>query len=182
MITGNIAIRFLENPYLKQFFHKIRPSFKPPSRRQFMNLLELEYQNAKSAVDVAINYADFIALTSDGWTDVSSNRLINIIVHLPRPCFYSTIESTMEAHTGKHICKLIAEQIESIGQHKVVALITDNAPNMKAAWKLLSEKFPWMLFEECKMHALDLAAKDFLKHSFVSDFVSNCIDIAKFFR
>jgi hypothetical protein len=61
-------------------------------------------------------------------------------------------------------------------------MVTDNAPNMKAAWKLLSQKYPWIVFEGCKAHGLDLAAKDLCKFNFVADVVQKCVEIAKFFR
>jgi hypothetical protein len=53
---------------------------------------------------------------------------------------------------------------------------------MKAAWKLLSQKYPWIVFEGCKAHGLDLAAKDLCKFNFVADVVQKCVEIAKFFR
>lgn len=69
-----------------------------------------------------------------------------------------------------------------LGPQKVVAVVTDNARNMKAGWKLLEQKYPWIVFEGCKAHGLDLATKDLCKLDFVADVVDKCVDIAKFFR
>jgi len=182
MITANISFRALDNPYLGQFFQAIRPTFKPPSRKQFIGLLDMEYEKVNLTVKEAINKADFIAITSDGWTDVSRNRLINVIAHAPKPMLYNTIDATMDSHTGEYICKVIAEQIKKIGARKVIALVTDNAANMKKAWRLLNEMFPWILFEGCKAHSIDLAAKDIVNQVTVEPFVKKCITIAKFFR
>jgi hypothetical protein len=63
-----------------------------------------------------------------------------------------------------------------------MALITDNAPNMKASWKLLGKEYPWMIFEGCKAHGIDLAAKDLCKLEFISEVTNECVKIAKFFR
>uniref|UniRef100_A0A915EVC9 Uncharacterized protein n=1 Tax=Ditylenchus dipsaci TaxID=166011 RepID=A0A915EVC9_9BILA len=38
------------------------------------------------------------------------------------------------------------------GKHKIIALVTDHAANMRLAWELLSVDYPWILFEGCKAH------------------------------
>ncbi len=53
---------------------------------------------------------------------------------------------------------------------------------MKSAWNLLENKYEWILFEGCKAHSVDLAAKDLCKTDFISDCVEKCIEVAKFFR
>jgi len=60
--------------------------------------------------------------------------------------------------------------------------MTDNAPNMKAAWNLLRNDFPWIIFEGCKAHGIDLAAKDLCKLEFIVEVVDKCVEIVKFFR
>jgi hypothetical protein len=186
MITGNISFRFLDNPFWMQFIRKLRPAYKSPTTRQFATLLSREYEQSKLTVTDVINNADFVSLTSDGWTDVSRNRLINVIAHTPDPLFYDTIDATMESHTGDLICELLASRIEIIGARKVVALVTDNASNLtgrvNGAWTLLKKRYPWLITEGCKAHSIDLAAKDFVKLPVVSDVISNCTKIAKFFR
>jgi hypothetical protein len=32
--------------------------------------------------------------------------------------------------------------IDEVGTHKVASIVTDNAANMRAAWKILSERYP----------------------------------------
>jgi hypothetical protein len=53
---------------------------------------------------------------------------------------------------------------------------------MKASWKLLEEKYPWIIFEGCKAHGVDLAAKDLCKLDFILEIINKCIDVSKFFR
>jgi hypothetical protein len=183
MVTGNIAANFLDNPFLKELFRKLRPSYNLPSRFQFSTgFLSSEYQRVESMVEKATNKADFLALTSDGWTDVSSNRLVNVVVHTPKPYLFATIDASMEEHTGAYICTLLAEKIEKLGPKKIIAVVTDNAANMKLAWRLLEEKYPWIIFDGCKAHFVDLAAKDFCKVDDVSAFINDCLKVAKFFR
>lgn len=176
----------------------MRPSYKLPSRNGNYpkKLIPAEYDRVKSAVEKATNSADFLALSSDGWSDISGNRLINVIVLTPTPYLHSTIDATLEAHTGEYISDLLAIEVEKLGKilkllflpililgpQKIISIVTDNAANMKKAWKLLNKKYPWIIFEGCKAHSVDLAAKDLCKTQFISSIVDQCVEIAKFFR
>ena len=72
LITGNIAANFLDNPFFRQFIHKLRPSYKLPSRNEkFVNkLIPAEFERVHKAVEATTNGSDFLALSSDEWTDV----------------------------------------------------------------------------------------------------------------
>ena len=183
MNTGNIPANFLDNLFLKELFCKLRPAYELPSRYQFSTtLLNAEYQRIQKMVEEAINSTDFLTLSSGGWTDISSNRLINVVVHTPKPFLFSRIDATSEEHTGVYICGLLSEQIEKLGAKKVVAVMTDNAPNMKLAWRLLEERFPWIICDGCRAHSVDLTVKEFCDEPSIQKFVKNCIKIAVFFR
>ena len=41
-----------------------------------------------------------------------------------------------------HVAKLIMEQIERVGKHEIIQVVTDTCSVMKAAWKIIEEKFP----------------------------------------
>lgn len=77
-----------------------------------------------------------------------------------------------------------------LGENKVVAVVTDHAANMKNAWKKLSGDdseyegvtFPWILFEGCKAHMLNLAARGICEKTAVADCLKRCCEIARFFR
>uniref|UniRef100_A0A915DS13 Uncharacterized protein n=1 Tax=Ditylenchus dipsaci TaxID=166011 RepID=A0A915DS13_9BILA len=82
----------------------------------------------------------------------------------------------------KYIAKILAEEIEAVGKHKVVAVVTDHAANMRKAWEILEKAYPWILFEGCKAHMLNLAAKDICQRTMVALRVKFCQDIVRFFR
>lgn len=71
--------------------------------------------------------------------------------------------------------------IEAIGPPKVVAFVSDNAPNMRAAWAILRILYPWIVFTGCKAHILHLVCSDVCKIKLVHDTIQWCKDIAKFF-
>jgi hypothetical protein len=108
----------LDNPFFKQFMDKARPSYKLPARNEKFakKLIPAEFERVKQAVDKATNQSDFLALTSDGWTDVARNRLINVIVHTPKPYLFSSIDATAEVHSGQFIAELLSAEIEKLGR------------------------------------------------------------------
>ena len=61
---------------------------------------------------------------------------------IPQPLFYKSISTYEEQHTVKNISEGIKQIINEIGEEKVVAIITDNAANMKAAWRILKNEYP----------------------------------------
>lgn len=66
------------------------------------------------------------------------------VVSTPQPIFLKTIESGVERHTGEYMYNVLSTEIDSTGPDKVGAVVTD-VPNMKAAWKLLTNvNLLWM--------------------------------------
>jgi hypothetical protein len=117
-VTGNIAANFLDSPFFKHFVNKLKLAYKLPARNRKYSkvLIPTEYERVQKAVENATNSSDFLALESDRWSDVSRNRLINVIVHTPIPYLISTIDATLEEHTGQYIFELLALEIEKLGK------------------------------------------------------------------
>jgi len=51
--------------------------------------------------------------------------------------FYKSVSTNEERYTSENIAEDIKQTIEEVGEKKVVAVIIDNAANMKAAWTIL---------------------------------------------
>ncbi|PKC00033.1 hypothetical protein RhiirA5_403390 [Rhizophagus irregularis] len=60
-------------------------------------------------------------------------------IHVPSRHTLS-VYTKEEHHTGENIAKGIEDCVISIGIDKFTAVITDNANNMKSAWRILKEK------------------------------------------
>lgn len=118
IVTGNVPANFLSNPFFKMFIAKLRPAYKLPARNEKFSkvLVPAEFARVQKLVEDATNKADFLSLSSDGWKDVSRNKLINVIVHTPKPYLYSTIDVTQDSLTGQFICDLLSAEIEKLGK------------------------------------------------------------------
>jgi len=119
LITGNVPALFLANPFFKQFIAMLRPSYKLPSRNsKFSNVLvPAEFDRVRKAVETATNSADYLAISSDGWTDVKGNRLINILVHTPKPYLFNTVNATEDSHDAPFIRDTLKTEIDKLGKH-----------------------------------------------------------------
>ena len=74
--------------------------------------------------------------------------------------FYSSISTSGIAQTASAIASAINEVIESHGAEKFCCLITDNTSVMKAAWKMVKNRFPYISAYGCAAHMMNLLVKD----------------------
>jgi len=83
------------------------------------------------------------------------------------------------SHTAEYMCEEIAKVVEELGPQKIMALCTDNASNMKKAWRLLEERYPNLECYGCLAHGLNLIFSDGLKLESISSMISECTSLIK---
>ncbi|CAG8493541.1 3881_t:CDS:2 [Gigaspora margarita] len=74
------------------------------------------------------------------------------MITTPAPVFYKSIHTKEEHHTAENIAKGIENIMHEIGINKFISVITDNANIMKAAWRILKEKYQNKIFLGCWAH------------------------------
>uniref|UniRef100_A0A914D7Z1 DUF659 domain-containing protein n=1 Tax=Acrobeloides nanus TaxID=290746 RepID=A0A914D7Z1_9BILA len=144
-------------------------------------LIPAEYEQTQMAVEERVQNAEFISISADGWSDVCSNSIINVIAHVPEPFLIISIDTENNRHTAEYIAEILSQEIERVGPEKVIGLITDNAANMKAAWRILQQKYPWLLCYGCKNHIFHLTTKDICSIEPVKELIKESKDLADFF-
>ncbi len=141
--SAGISFNVIDNPDFHIFLKKACSAFKIPSRYTLSNtILDSKYDSLKKNVNDILEKEEYLCLTSDGWSDVNKTSVINYMVMIPQPLFYKSISTYEEQHTVKNISEGIKQIINEIGEEKVVGIITDNAANMKAAWRILKNEYP----------------------------------------
>ena len=90
--------------------------------------------------------------------------MVNFCIKAPntKPFFYTSINTSGIIQSAAAVAGDIIEVIETLGPQKFRSIITDNAPVMKAAWKLIEEKFPHISTYGCAAHDMNLLVKDIL--------------------
>ncbi|CAL5411674.1 unnamed protein product [Camellia sinensis] len=76
------------------------------------------------------------------------------------PMFIKAVDCSGETKDKYFIANLMKETINEVGPSNVVQVITDNAPNCKAAGQLIEAQFPHILWTPCVVHTLNLALKN----------------------
>lgn len=73
-------------------------------------------------------------LMGDGWKDTRQRPLINFLVYCPNGItFLKSVDTSDIYASAENLCNLFADLADMIDPKNVVHLVTDNAPNYKAA-------------------------------------------------
>ena len=145
--ASGIPLATIENPFIIQALNKINPEYHPPSRKLLStNLLEKEYKQVSANIKKQIKSANYICLTSDGWTNIHQESIINFMITTPKPIFWKALETKENSHTGEYIAEQFDIVIKEIGISKIAAVITDNASNIKKAHNIFQKSYPNIIF------------------------------------
>ncbi|KAL0909152.1 hypothetical protein M5K25_019995 [Dendrobium thyrsiflorum] len=118
-----------------------------------------ELQNTEQSInEIKRTWIDTgVTIMSDGWSDMKSRSLINILVNNPyETVFLRSIEASDEIKNVDFIFNLLDGVVEEIGKQLVVQVVTDNASAYKAAGHLLMEKRKHLYWTPCAAHCIDL--------------------------
>ena len=157
----------VENKHWLAFFKALRPVYVVPSRYLVSEPLPvLEYHQTRLAALAKVAEVDAVTVMCDGWSNIRHEPIINFILSVPQPVFWKSTHTELESHTSEYIAEKVSEVIQEVKQEcgkMTVAVVTDNASNMKKAWKLLSRKHPELICYGCAAHSLNLVFLDLLQ-------------------
>ncbi|GBB92994.1 hypothetical protein RclHR1_20980003 [Rhizophagus clarus] len=179
--TG-ISFNVIENEDFILFLKKACPSFKIPSRGSLSNaLLNQEFKHLQSIFRSTLSESPTYCLISDGWSNVQRTSIVDYMISAPKPIFFKATAFKEERHTAENIAKGLEATMEEAGINKFSAIITDNAPNMKAAWKMLKQKYPKKIFLGCWVHGIHLWMKDILNIDWTKDILEKAKKLSNYF-
>ena len=101
-------------------------------------------------------------VVSDGWDDAAKNHLINFLVGTAKGFFFdgTIMLKSDDSENADRVADLICAEIEAVGKHMIIQVVTDTCSVMKAAWKIIEAKFPWITCTCCGPHVLSLELTD----------------------
>jgi hypothetical protein len=105
--------------------------------------------NKSESSFVAMSAVDGICLTSDGWSNVLGEPVINYCAVTPKSAlFIEAVSTTTLSHTATFIANDIQRVIEKSPElkEKISGCCTDNTATNKAAWAKLKESYPDKFF------------------------------------
>uniref|UniRef100_A0A0D3DQF1 Uncharacterized protein n=1 Tax=Brassica oleracea var. oleracea TaxID=109376 RepID=A0A0D3DQF1_BRAOL len=120
-------------------------------------------------------------LMGDGWKDTRQRPLINFLVYCPKGItFIKSVDASGICTNEENLCNLFAEIVDMIGPQNVVHMVTDSAPNYKAAGGRLVERYPTIYWSPCAAHCINLILEDVGKLPHVHNLTSNASKITVF--
>ena len=101
-------------------------------------------------------------IVTDGWDGTNKKHYINfMIVTHQGATFENAIDVTdNKSDNAKYIFDLMDAVIKEKGPLNILLICTDTPHVMKAAWKLVEDKYGWISCVGCMTHVLNLLFKD----------------------
>uniref|UniRef100_A0A096M2K3 BED-type domain-containing protein n=1 Tax=Poecilia formosa TaxID=48698 RepID=A0A096M2K3_POEFO len=147
LITGCcLPLSLVENGHFKHFLEVLDSKYTPISRKTVSERRIPELvRKVKETVLEKLKTQSSVSLTTDLWSDRRLRSFLGVTAHV---CYKSKDCYALESylldcrrftgrHSGEHIASAFEEITEEYGiRDKISYIITDNAPNMKCAFKV----------------------------------------------
>ncbi|CAK1589916.1 unnamed protein product [Parnassius mnemosyne] len=183
LFTKNyLAFHLIESPELKDFIKELNPAYQLPSRKTLSNALMTNvYNQTKEKVKSELCQAEHVCITTDGWTSAPNDNYLAVTIHFfnqqaELKSFLLECIQFPDRHTSENLAlelKRITDNWEITD--KIVAAISDNAYNIKAAIRLNNWKHI-----PCFAHTLNLIVQSALKE--IKDITTKIKQIVELFR
>ena len=172
----NIPAKVIEKPLFKKAIAAIKSapsSYVPPTRARLMDdVLQRTTERLRAwEAPIRKNVMKWGGtLISDGWDDVSSTHLINVLVGVCKTTFFEGTRKlmSMDFENATEVAATLEKHIEEIGCTNIIQLCTDTCSVQKAAWAIVETNMPWITATCCGPHVLNLYLSDLGKLSEVS--------------
>jgi hypothetical protein len=169
---ANIPFNVIQHPafiyVVKETAKHRMTAYTPPSYNPVRTSLlkakkeEVERKTTTQLGDSLHKYG--VTLCANGWDNVQSRPLLNIIqTGIRGDLFLGTIDTTGEHKDAQYIAEQINTFVAKVGSHNVVQICTDNAAAMENAGCSVMQSNPHMYVQGCVAHCLDLLLEDWSK-------------------
>jgi hypothetical protein len=184
-IRSGMSFRIADSPGWINMIEKINPNYAkhtPSAKVLSGRLLDQQFTDIRSNIQEILRNSENLTLTSDGWTNLRKEHLVNFVVKAPGnlPMFFKSIDTSGVPQTGDAVADAICDVIDEIGSLKIHAVVTDNAPTMQSAWKVIEKRYPWIQAYGCAAHGMNLVIKDILSIPEYSKTSKNASKIIQF--
>lgn len=183
LVKNYLPMQLVDSVHFRNFVHSLNSNYSVPSRKTVATVLIPQlYDIAAEKIKTSLRSPDInaVCLTTDSWTSRANENYVAITVHYIHDfklkshildCYcYS------DSHTALNLCSEIKKIAEKWGiQNKIVAIVSDNAANVKAAVKLTGYKQI-----SCFAHTLNLIVEQGLKK--IKDVQTSVKGIIEFFK
>jgi len=155
----------VDDAEFRKFVSMLCPGYRLPSRKTISNtLIPMHFNEAKQKVLENIKDAFALCITTDGWTSINNDSYVAVTAHWINADIKlcSNLLDCVpfnQKHTAENLKNLLLSAFETWDiQHKICAVVTDNAANVTAAireggWRHIA----------CFAHSVNLIAQASIK-------------------
>ena len=148
--------------------------------------MEEKYQCLSNIVKDDLSKVEYITLTTDAWSDTLNNvGYLGVTCHFVNNYELQSINIGVtelhDNHTSENLKKWILEIVEAwlINIQSIVALVSDNAANIK---KALKDAFGEDKYLDCLAHTSNLVPSNILSSEDLKPILVKVKDIVRFFK
>ena len=178
----------IENIGFKHLISSLEPRYEIPSRTHISQKVMPElYTKVKKRIVSDNDKADFIAVTTDGWTSRAAHSCVTITAHFIDDNFEiqnHTLQTRQlnSSHTADNLAEILTTAVEEWGLKKSqpIAITTDNASNIVSGINSISSEFSPHI--RCFAHTLNLATQKAIKCQQVDRVAGRIRRIVSFFH
>jgi Protein of unknown function (DUF 659) len=159
--TGT-SFQFVEDVHLFQAVRALRSDCDLlPRRKQLATtLLDQCYAELLAKVNTRMLGA-IMFLTTDAWTNIKNDSIVNYMAVAPDSCiFLESMSTGQQEHDHKFIADDIARVIRKYEKTAFAGAVTDNTSTNKKAWRIMQYMFPSSYFQGCTSHGLHHLVRD----------------------
>ncbi|XP_076296265.1 E3 SUMO-protein ligase ZBED1-like [Lasioglossum baleicum] len=155
------TLSMVEDKGFIEFVRELEPRYQLPNRRTLgRTILPKVYANVKSRILENLKQTEHVSITTDIWTNLHTQSFLTITGHyFLHNKLHSNVLATSvlkENHTNEHISFKVQKTLTEFNiKEKIVAVVTDNAANMRSAVRRLG-----YLHLPCTAHTLNLVVND----------------------
>uniref|UniRef100_A0A6P7F9Q3 Zinc finger BED domain-containing protein 4-like n=1 Tax=Diabrotica virgifera virgifera TaxID=50390 RepID=A0A6P7F9Q3_DIAVI len=181
---GHHALRMVEETEFKELIKMVShcPNYQLPSRKKLSeNLLVKTHQQIAEELQIKINNAQAVCLTTDAWTSRANESYIAVTAHYidehSKLCS-STLGCIQynERHSAENMFNFLKNIMKEWQiSHKIAAVVSDNAPNI-----LLTVKMGNWTSVGCFAHSLNLVVQKSKRT--ISDTLAKVKSIVEYFK
>ncbi|CAG9833279.1 unnamed protein product [Diabrotica balteata] len=162
----------------KNFVNMLDPKYVLPSKYTIRETIMKDMY--KKCV---LKQNNFVSITTDSWTSVSTESYMAITCHYIDQNFnlknsILAVPKLKEHHTAENLASVLQQTFEEWEiAKKVTCIVTDNAPNMIKMCELLQKRHL-----PCFAHLINLVVQDNLKLKSVQTVLTKCKEIVRYFK
>ena len=159
----------------------LEPGYKVPTRNTMAAVIRKDYEDLRKALLLVLDAVDGISVTTDLWSSSMNLAYATFTGHmidddwtLRAVCLDNP--SFPDRHTAENIASFTKSVLKDlcVERSKLVAVVSDQAANMVAAWKILKSTHPDLYAVACVCHRLQTAIRHALELTAVSKLLGSC--------